>query len=124
MVDQSIRNSIANGGGVILPGVNADGSPNQTRGRTDWYANPFGYSRGNNKMHVYDASFVKLREVSIGYDFSDDIVSSTPFTSASVSLIGRNLWIISKNSPHSEISFVSFSIENSKNFSKSFDFEG
>ena len=97
-----IRNSIADGGGVILPGVNADGSPNQTRGRTDWYANPFGYSRGNNKMHVYDASFVKLREVSIGYDFSDDIVSSTPFTSASVSLIGRNLWINSKNSPYTD----------------------
>ena len=97
-----IRNSIADGGGVILPGVNADGSPNQTRGRTDWYANPYGYSRGNNKMHVYDASFVKLREVSIGYDFSGDIVSSTPFTSASVSIIGRNLWIISKNSPYTD----------------------
>ena len=97
-----IRNSIADGGGVILPGVNADGSPNQTRGRTDWYANPFGYSRGNNKMHVYDASFVKLREVSIGYDFSKDIVSRTPFTSASISLIGRNLWIISKNSPYTD----------------------
>jgi hypothetical protein len=53
-------------------------------------------------MHVYDASFVKLREVSIGYDFTDDFVSSTPFSSASISLIGRNLWIISKNSPYTD----------------------
>lgn len=97
-----IRNSIANGGGVILPGVNADGSPNQTRGRTDWYANPYGYSRGNNKMHVYDASFVKLREASIGYDFKNDFIANTPFTSASISLIGRNLWIISKNAPYTD----------------------
>ena len=97
-----IRNSIADGGGVILPGVNADGSPNTTRGRTDWYANPFGYSRGMNAQHVYDASFVKLREVSIGYDFPVSYIKNSPFTAASISLIGRNLWIISKNSPYTD----------------------
>ena len=53
-------------------------------------------------MHVYDASFVKLREASIGYDFKNDFIANTPFTSASISLVGRNLWIISKNAPYTD----------------------
>ena len=55
-----------------------------------------------NAQHVYDASFVKLREVSIGYDFPESLIGNSPLTSASISLIGRNLWIISKNSPYTD----------------------
>lgn len=97
-----VRNSLANGGGIILPGVNADGSPNTTRARMDWYANPYGWARGMNAQHVYDASFVKLREVSLGYDFPESLIGNSPLTAASISLVGRNLWIISKNSPHTD----------------------
>ena len=62
----------------------------------DWYANPYGWARGMNAQHVYDASFVKLREVSLGYDFPESLIGNSPLTAASVSLVGRNLWIISK----------------------------
>ncbi|UBZ07606.1 SusC/RagA family TonB-linked outer membrane protein [Salegentibacter mishustinae] len=110
-----IRNTIENGGGVILDGVqgdisyNADGtyevtntSENTTRARTDYYGNPFGYGRDANEGHVYDASFVKLREASLTYNFGSQIIDATPFTNASLSLIGRNLWIIHKNIPYSD----------------------
>ncbi|MCF4102260.1 SusC/RagA family TonB-linked outer membrane protein [Gillisia sp. M10.2A] len=97
-----IRNSIANGGGVILPGVTADGQPNTVRARTDYYANPYGYARDANKGHVYDASFVKLREAGLTYNFGDNVLDALPFTNASISLIGRNLWIIHKNIPYSD----------------------
>lgn len=97
-----IRNSIADGGGVIMEGVNANGQPNTTRARTDWYANPWGYARGNNAQHVHDASFVKLREARLGYSFSDAQLDNLPFTAATLSFVGRNLWIISKNIPYSD----------------------
>lgn len=109
------RNSIADGGGVLLDGVNADvvfnddgtytvsnETPNTTRARTDYYANPFGYARDANAGHVYDASFVKLREASLTYDFGEKMIGALPITSASLSLIGRNLWIIDKNIPYSD----------------------
>ncbi len=97
-----IRNTIANGGGVILEGVKEDGSVNDIRARTDYFGNPYGWARNANKGHVYDASFVKLREASLTYDLSDKILDSTPFTKASISVIGRNLWIIHKNIPYSD----------------------
>ena len=97
-----IRNSLANGGGVIIEGVNADGTPNTSRARTDWYANPWGYARTPNAAHIHDASFVKLREARIGFTFSDKMLSNSPLNSISLSLVGRNLWIISKNLPYSD----------------------
>lgn len=43
---------------------------------------------------VYDASFVKLRELSLGYTFPHKLLSKTPFQSASISLVGRNLLLL------------------------------
>ena len=110
-----IRNTIENGGGVILDGVqgdiayNEDGtyvvsntSPNTVRARTDYYGNPYGYGRDANEGHVYDASFVKLREASLTYNFGKQILDIVPFTRGSLSIIGRNLWIIHKNIPYSD----------------------
>lgn len=109
------RNTIENGGGVLLDGVNGDieydsdgtyevtnTSENTTRARTDYFGNPFGYGRDANEGHVYDASFVKLREASLTYNFGSQIIDATPFTNASFSVIGRNLWIIHKNIPYSD----------------------
>ncbi|HER39793.1 MAG TPA: TonB-dependent receptor, partial [Salinimicrobium catena] len=96
------RNPLSQGGGIILPGVTEDGEPNTTRARFDYYANPYGYARDANKGHVYDASFVKLREANLTYQFGEKILDRIPFTDASISLIGRNLWIIHKNLPYSD----------------------
>jgi len=97
-----IRNSLANGGGVVLDGVNTDGSKNTTRARTDLYANPWGYARTPHAAHIYDASFVKLRELKVGYSLPERLLKSSPFQRMSVSLIGRNLWIIHKNTPYTD----------------------
>ncbi|MCB0423208.1 MAG: SusC/RagA family TonB-linked outer membrane protein, partial [Mangrovimonas sp.] len=89
-------------GGVILPGVNADGSPNITRGSMSDYRNPYGYARAPNALHIYDAGFVKLREASLSYNFGAKVLDRTPFTNASLSVIGRNLWIIDKSVPYAD----------------------
>lgn len=46
---------------------------------------------------IYDASFVKLREVSLSYALPSSLLKNTPLTKASVSLVGRNLFYINKN---------------------------
>ena len=96
------RNTLAQGGGIVLPGVDEDGNVNNTRARFDYYGNPYGYGRDANAGHVYDASYVKLREASLTYDFGDSVLDVVPFTDASISFIGRNLWIIHKNIPYSD----------------------
>lgn len=97
-----VRNSNANGGGVILPGVDENGQPNTVRAAANTYANPWGYARAANSQHVYDAGFVKLREASLTYNFSQKTLDRTPFVNASVALIGRNLWIIDKHTPYTD----------------------
>ncbi|RBP32182.1 TonB-linked SusC/RagA family outer membrane protein [Oceanihabitans sediminis] len=100
-----VRNPVTGGadsGGVILEGVQADGTPNTVRASATSYANPWGYVRTPNAAHVYDASYVKLREMSLAYKLGDKVLAKLPFTNASVSLIGRNLWIIHKNVPFAD----------------------
>ncbi|WP_299160746.1 SusC/RagA family TonB-linked outer membrane protein [uncultured Tenacibaculum sp.] len=97
-----VRNTIANGGGFINPGVNANGNANTTRIRADRFG-AFGYRRGlPNAAFVYDASFVKLREVAITYNLTDKLLDKTFLTGGSISLTGSNLWIIHKNLPHAD----------------------
>ncbi|MEF9477279.1 hypothetical protein OWR28_05655 [Chryseobacterium sp. 1B4] len=52
--------------------------------------------------YVYDASFVKLREVAITYRFDKHVFNSKFIQGMSVSLVGNNLWIIHKNLPYSD----------------------
>ncbi|OCA70758.1 hypothetical protein BBI01_12520 [Chryseobacterium artocarpi] len=103
-----IRNSLADGGGVILPGVKADGTPNDIRADFTDSANPYGYTGGSGgteapeKMHVYDGSFVKLRNVTISYRLPKETFGNSFIESMTLSLIGRNLWIIHKNTPYTD----------------------
>ncbi|WP_314058462.1 SusC/RagA family TonB-linked outer membrane protein [Empedobacter brevis] len=102
-----VRNTIANGGGVILPGVKQDGSPNDIRvdaSNGNGRGNPWGYLTGTapREAHIYDASFVKLRNVTLTYDLPERLLNSTFIKKLSVSAIGRNLWIIHKNVPWSD----------------------
>lgn len=43
---------------------------------------------------IYDASYIKLREISLSYNFPKKLLAKTPFQALSVSAYGRNLWII------------------------------
>jgi len=96
------RNSVASGGGVLLPGVDATGKANATYASNSNYG-LFGYARQPNKAFVYDASFVKLREVVISYSLPKSVVNSLKvFKGIDLSLIGRNLWIIHKNLPYAD----------------------
>lgn len=97
-----IRNTLANGGGVILPGVKEDGTPNDIRVDASDELNPWGYNNSARKEHIYDASFVKLRNVTLSYDLPESLIRNSFIDKLTISAIGRNLWIIHKNIPYSD----------------------
>ena len=96
------RLPIADGGGVILPGVLADGTPNTRRVQNQNFG-LYGYRRNPAAGFVYDASFVKLREVALTFGLPKGLLTRvTLIKAADFSIVGRNLWIIHKNTPNSD----------------------
>lgn len=86
---------------MIADGVKLDEDGNYIQNDTeispvDFFASMFGHGRA----FVYDASFIKLREISVGYALPQSIIGNTPFRTVSLNLIGRNLAILYKNVPH------------------------
>ncbi len=91
----NIRESIANGGGFHIYGVSqATGLP------VDAYVDARTYYRTTLGTHVYeewvyDASYIKLRELRISYNFPKTMLGKLPFQSVRVALIAHNpamLW--------------------------------
>jgi hypothetical protein len=84
------------------PLLDADGNqiPNTTQvSMNDLY---FGESFAINaagEWNVYDATYWRLREVTLGYDLPKNIVSKTPFGAVFFSVSGRNLWYFAPNIP-------------------------
>lgn len=102
-----VRDPVTNGedsGGLILEGVQADGSPNTVRASAEYYGGLFYWgtaTRNPSQLTTYDASYVKLREVSLSYVLPNTILGNV-FQNASLTLVGRNLWIIDKNLPYAD----------------------
>jgi TonB-linked SusC/RagA family outer membrane protein len=87
------RDPVSAGGGIHQVGVYADGSV------ADFYKDPNSWAWGNwtrDDLWLVDASFVKLRQVRLGYTFDADKLSNTPFDAIDVALIGTNLAILSE----------------------------
>ena len=103
-----LRNPLSQGGGIVLPGVHADGSPNTTRidasnANTLGSKLPFGSTNAlAASSYVYDASWVKLREVAFSYSLPQILFTKTAIKGVTFTLAGRNLWIIHKNLPYAD----------------------
>jgi TonB-linked SusC/RagA family outer membrane protein len=97
-----VRSSNADGGGYVYAGVLADGTPNTKRVTGENFG-LFGYRRNPSSQFIYDASYVKLREVTITYKLPNGLFGGSQFIKgATLSVVGRNLWIISKNLPYAD----------------------
>ena len=99
---KEVRDPVTDGGGIILPGVLADGSPNtQVYNATDFGI--YGYRRNPAAGFVYDASFVKLREVNLSYNLPKTWLDAQGFIKGvNIGIYARNLWTIHKNLPYSD----------------------
>ena len=109
---KNIRDPVSEGGGLLIADgvygeVNQDGSVTFTdrygnevdepvQNTTYVDAEEFYHGLSPNFVSIFDASFVKLREVIVGYTFHD----VAPWISnINLSFVGRNLWIIKSNMP-------------------------
>ena len=94
------RDAVADGGGVLhAEAVNEDGSPNTTFTAASQWGEEYDYDVSPTARYVFDASYVKLREVAISYSLPTDLLNKTFLNRVVVSAVGRNLWIIDKNTP-------------------------
>ncbi|MCY3999519.1 MAG: SusC/RagA family TonB-linked outer membrane protein [Bacteroidetes bacterium] len=83
-------------GYVVGDGVNPEGQPNTVQvNPQDYFSRIGGGTIG--EEFIYDASFVKLREVQVSYVLPTRLFARTPIKFASLSLVARNLWLIHSN---------------------------
>ena len=80
----------------------SDGTANTEYGYASDVFSSFGYVYAPNAYHIIDASYVKLREVTLTYSLPSKMFAKNAIGGVDLSLIGRNLWIISKNSEYSD----------------------
>ncbi len=103
--DDHSKGYASNSGGYIIEGVNVSGdgvsTPNKTRiDATN--CDGFGIGVFPHKEFIYDAGFVKLREVVVTYNLPSKLIGKTFIKGASLSAIGSNLWIIHKSLPYAD----------------------
>ena len=83
----------------ILPGVSqATGEPNdiQINNSTYYFTNLL---FGPTETRIYDASVIRLQEISLGYTFPSKWLEKTPFGSLTITAQGFNLWYDAYNTP-------------------------
>jgi TonB-linked SusC/RagA family outer membrane protein len=83
----------------ILPGVSqSTGQPNEIQiNNSQYYFSNVLF--GPKELQVYDASVIRLQEVSFGYSVPKKWLEKTPFGSLSVTASGFNLWYDAYNTP-------------------------
>ncbi|PSL47197.1 TonB-linked SusC/RagA family outer membrane protein [Chitinophaga niastensis] len=85
--------------GMIFDGYTADGKKNTTVISAQNYYKAV-YSSNLNESAVYDASFVKLREIKLGYTLPKSLISKWKLQAVNIALVARNLGYLHKNTPN------------------------
>ena len=80
-------------GGLVIEGVNADGTPNTTNVSAEKYNHAL---YGIHEASIFDASFVKLREMKLGFNLPTNLTNPLGVSTVYASLVGRNLWLSAK----------------------------
>jgi TonB-linked SusC/RagA family outer membrane protein len=82
--------------GLDISGVDVDGNAFSTtiapENTSIYYQKLYQIAEAN----IQDADFIKFREISLGYNFPSQLLEDTFISSANISLIGRNLFFIKR----------------------------
>ena len=85
-------------GTIVLPGVNTNGNINTTQiGYTQYGFNNSGFFI--REHGIYDATNLRLREVSLSYNLPKKFLEKTPFGKMSISVVAQNYWFKAFNFP-------------------------
>lgn len=115
---KNVRDPVSEGGGVKVDGVygkvgsdghviltDASGNESSTPVQNTSYVDAQTFYEtdywGKPSLSVFDAGFVKLREVIVGYTFNDiPYLRDIGVNNINLSFVGRNLWLIYSNMPN------------------------
>lgn len=87
---------------MVVPGVKEDGSVNDIPVSAQSYYQAIGIFKnesGYAEEFVHDASYIKLKELSVGYTFPSRWLKRTPLTQLRLSFVARNLCYLMKHCP-------------------------
>ena len=87
---------------MVVPGVKEDGSINDIPVSAQAYYSTIGIyksQKGYAEEFVHSASYIKLKELSLGYSFPKSVLRKTPFTALKLSFVARNLCFLMKHTP-------------------------
>ena len=96
---QNVRDPLEEGGGVRVNGISAETGEEVTA-----YVDARRYYNGVIGRHIYeewlyDASYLKLREISLSYTFNKNNFGNLPFENVTLALIARNPVMIWQKAP-------------------------
>ena len=84
--------------GVVGDGVSENGGKNTVNAKSwDYYGT---LANNVSSTFVYDASFVKLRQIVLGYNLPAKWFSKLHLQGVNISLVGRNLAVLKKDTPN------------------------
>lgn len=93
--DGVTEETLAGRDGMVVEGVQADGSPNNVSTTAEAY---WKFVGGRNtpigEAFTYSASNIRLREATLGYSLPQSVIGKSPFQTVTLSLVGRNLFFL------------------------------
>ncbi len=110
LLDVTAANGIRENG-IVNPGVTDDGKENTKAVPARDHFN-LDYGNVISKADLYDASYIYLREVKLGYNVPESWYRRIGAQAARISLYGRNLWLIHANAPNVDPSNITNSASN------------
>jgi hypothetical protein len=96
---KNIRDPLSDGGGIKITGISSTSKQEVTT-----YVNARSYYRNvlGNKIYeawLMDASYIRMREMRLGYTFSKSKYAKLPVKSINLALITRNAFMIWQKAP-------------------------
>ncbi|HEY4107703.1 SusC/RagA family TonB-linked outer membrane protein [Puia sp.] len=89
-------------GGFVGKGNNESGAPNTVSVAAQTYFTDISAGGSDHiaEEFVYDASFIKLRSLTLTYTLPSKILQNTFIKGINIGLVGRNLWTVMKHVPN------------------------
>ena len=87
---------------MVVPGVTDDGQVNTKEVSAQSYYSNIGLyksQKGYAEMFIHSASYIKLKELALGYSLPKSVLKKTPLTNVKLSFVARNLCFLLKHTP-------------------------
>ncbi|WP_044122036.1 SusC/RagA family TonB-linked outer membrane protein [Segatella baroniae] len=84
---------------IVVDGVTESGQANTVGVTSEAYWNAIGGPTGVAEAFIHSGSYIKMRELSLGYILPQSWFRNTPIKYAKLSLVGRDLFYFHKNAP-------------------------